>query len=115
MDIVSLAGEDGGGTSTAVCNDITSFRPILYFTERKTFRFTIDGIEYTAKEDMTWSDWIESDYNTAGALISKGNIRMRITSSDRDGIICYSDGLIDVKPSDIINSEKLYEIVTTDE
>lgn len=29
--------------------------------------FSIDGVEYTAKEGMTWGEWIESEYNTIGA------------------------------------------------
>lgn len=34
--------------------------------------FTIDGVEYTAIEEMTWGEWIESDYNTLGA--TSGNM-----------------------------------------
>lgn len=28
--------------------------------------FTIDGTKYEAEDGMTWGEWIESDYNTAG-------------------------------------------------
>jgi hypothetical protein len=28
--------------------------------------FTIDGTEYTADKDMTWSGWCDSEYDTAG-------------------------------------------------
>ena len=33
---------------------------------------TIDGVEYTAIEEMTWGEWIESEYNTLGA--TSGNM-----------------------------------------
>jgi hypothetical protein len=32
--------------------------------------FTIDGIAYEATIDSTWSDWVRSDYNTAGFKIN---------------------------------------------
>lgn len=35
--------------------------------------FTIAGTSYTAEEGMTWGEWAESDYNTAGASITSDN------------------------------------------
>ena len=31
--------------------------------------FTIDGVTYKATSDMTWNEWVESDYNTANVYI----------------------------------------------
>jgi hypothetical protein len=35
-----------------------------------TITFTIDSIEYQAEEDMTWADWVDSEYNTGGFYVS---------------------------------------------
>ena len=34
--------------------------------EPATITFTVDGITYYAEENMSWYDWCNSDYNTAG-------------------------------------------------
>ena len=38
--------------------------------------FTIGGVEYEAKEGMTWGEWVESEYNSEGYYISSasGNV-----------------------------------------
>ena len=41
--------------------------PKWYFNN--TITFTIDDVSYFAKEGMTWGDWIESPYNTAGVYL----------------------------------------------
>jgi hypothetical protein len=34
--------------------------------ESKQITFTVDGTAYTAEEGMTWAQWVNSSYNTAG-------------------------------------------------
>ena len=43
-----------------------------YMKNNAVFAFTIDGITYYAKEGMTWGEWCESDYNTAGYYVKNG-------------------------------------------
>ena len=33
--------------------------------------FTIEGTSYQAEEGMTWAEWVESDYNTAGFYVNQ--------------------------------------------
>lgn len=52
--------DDGEGYSALIT--ITEIIP-------STFKFTIDGTEYTAEEGMTWADWVASDYNTGSYYV----------------------------------------------
>ena len=36
---------------------------------KQEIAFTIDDTTYYAKEGMTWSEWVDSEYNTIGAII----------------------------------------------
>lgn len=46
-----------------------------YITTIPTITFTIDDVSYQAEEGMTWSEWVDSEYNTVGAKIdSDGDI-----------------------------------------
>ena len=38
--------------------------------------FSIDGTSYQAEEGMTWSEWVESSYNTGGFYIIAVNTRV---------------------------------------
>ena len=42
-------------------------------------KFTINGVSYQAEDDMTWSEWCKSDYNTGGYKINGSNC---LVSSD---------------------------------
>lgn len=50
----------------------------------KTITFTIDHVEYTAIEGMTWGEWYESAFNTA-------DIYMYI---DSNGEVCGDGGIV---------------------
>lgn len=39
-----------------------------------TITFTIEGASYTADSGMTWADWVASEYNTDGFVITNGYI-----------------------------------------
>ena len=53
-----------------------------YTLEAITFSFTINGVSYTAEVGMTFSDWIDSTYNTGGFISDGGTI----TTADGTGI-----------------------------
>ena len=40
-------------------------------TANPIITFTIEGIGYEAEEGMTWGEWIVSDYNTTGYILSE--------------------------------------------
>lgn len=46
---------------------------------QQTITFTVDGTQYTALSDMTWGEWVESEYNTGGYIWNA------------NGIICNAD------------------------
>ena len=35
---------------------------------KKTIKFTIDGVEFESEENMTWGEWVDSEYNTNDAF-----------------------------------------------
>ena len=41
----------------------------------KLFTFNIENVEYQAVEGMTWSEWIDSDYNTDNLYIESNKIK----------------------------------------
>lgn len=38
--------------------------------------FTIDGVTYTATNDMNWTEWCDSDYNTAGYYVEGSLVKV---------------------------------------
>lgn len=43
-----------------------------YTLQAARFSFTIDGINYTARYEMNWDAWVDSEYNTDGYKILDG-------------------------------------------
>lgn len=66
------------------------------------FPFTIDGVLYYAEEGMTWSEWVESEYNTGAWRVNNGNIH--------NGLRAVKD----VAPNDVISKNGLYEYSSMD-
>lgn len=75
--------------------------------------FTIDDISYSAESGMTWSQWVQSSYNTVGAEVD--------TSLDRVGWVDDRDATHSilttsypdfVKPSDTIIAGHDYNVFT---
>ncbi len=66
-----------GAASADVIGDIeAALDAIIAIQEEliggKTITFTIVGIsECTAKEGMTWGEWVESEYNTIGCTVDE--------------------------------------------
>lgn len=61
--------DDGEGYSALIT--ITEIIPM-------TFTFSIDSTEYTAEENMTWEDWVESDFNTGSYIIGDGDFAIYV-------------------------------------
>jgi exopolysaccharide biosynthesis protein len=56
---------------------------------------------FNAMENMTWGEWVESEYNTDGFIISEGKIYY-----DLNQCICVSG----VNPTDIILDDGVYSL-----
>lgn len=53
--------------------------------------FTIDGTAYQAEEGMTWSEWVNSEYNTDGYTAEQGGeVETRIQIYNKNGRYIYS-------------------------
>ena len=52
--------------------------------------FTIDGNQYQAKDDMTWADWVNSDYNTTGFYSPAVEAVVGKTYIDGHGYVVHS-------------------------
>jgi roadblock/LC7 domain-containing protein len=64
-----------GDTLTMTADDRTETFAIFengveVATVANLISFTIDGTQYTALSGMTWSEWVESEYNTGGFYVS---------------------------------------------
>lgn len=101
--------EDGWNNNVpatkVICSD-----GVVYLSE---ITFTINGVEYQAGKGMTWSEWVESEYNTLGvALVTLGDetyARVMMSAnaiSASDSI--YTMGLVEVKPDDTITQNGAY-------
>ena len=68
-----------------------------------TFTFTINGTTYTSEENMTWSEWVNTAYNTLGLTISGGEVRKGNYYISPSG--CYG---CPVSPTDVISTNGSY-------
>ena len=65
----AIADYEGDGTSGSTGGVAPVSTPIA-----STITFTISGTEYTAEEGMTWAEWCNSEYNTAGFEVEGNSI-----------------------------------------
>ena len=86
---LSQAGIDAALNTTDIENleswmgvPITEDEIIAAF--RKKIKFILDGTEYTAFEDMTWEEWVTTDFNVGR--------KIRVRSSDGKMLYYLSDG-----------------------
>jgi len=72
---------------------------------KELITFTIEGTEYQAEEGMTWGEWVESSYNTAGYSTTASYV----TTGDTEYWVCEDfDGWTKISPDDAIISDSLY-------
>ena len=60
-------------------------------------------VEYNAEEGMTWSQWVDSEYNTRGYYIESDKIKIK-----PGFVICFEDDGIYVRANEIITISKNY-------
>lgn len=66
MTALLTSGEVGGVYKYTGETTDTYENGALYVLENDLITFTIDGTEYEAESDMTWGEWVASEYNTDG-------------------------------------------------
>ena len=71
-----------------------------YTTESFILNFTIDGTSYMAEEDMTWTQWVSSSYNTNGYKISNSKV---VDSTGKKYVY-------NVRPDDVIVNSNTYTL-----
>lgn len=75
--------------------------------EVNLFTFIISDVEYQAEEEMTWTDWCDSKYNSIGLYIGNGPFGQSLI--DGYGSILYNITMNSiVYPSEKINKEYIY-------
>ena len=85
-------------------------RPVITISKkeiREHILFTIDGDTYHAEEGMTWSEWVDSEYNTDGFYFGGRHAGVVFPGSGVTYYVC--DGIESpVGPNEIINSNFSY-------
>jgi hypothetical protein len=76
-----------------------------WFTANATFQFTIEGTTYYAKAGMTWEQWVDSSYNTAGyerMMLDAVNTLARMKSSTAGYGVAYNDEFVSLSDTIIV-------------
>ena len=71
------------------------------YIEKKLITFTINGVEYQAKEGMTWNEWVNSSYNDNSYSIYGTSVRYQFS------IVCTQQ-MENVTSTDIIQNNEVY-------
>ena len=75
-------------------------------SDTNLIQFTLDDITCYAEEDMTWGEWIESDYNTMGVYVEGKDVLL-------NGTYVVSDLSTTIQiTSDVICSGEVYQLVS---
>lgn len=86
---------------TEISNSPTEagFRPVIEMAAdeiRELFTFMIVNTTYQALEDMTWKEWIESDFNTVGLTYNAaGEVQLVGADLLKNGSSVFSNDLIE--------------------
>lgn len=64
--------------------------------------FVIEGVTYQADYGMTWTEWIESDYNTISMTIYAGGDSLRWDAGAAIHFLKLNDNSTFVLPTDVI-------------
>lgn len=105
--------DDSNGNSiyTIQCNGKYMETDIVVdvYASTSTINFTIDGTTYTANSGMTWSQWVDSAYNTDGYYV---NLQLNYIMIDMGDFtyqaVAYSDRETAVQPSETITPNYAY-------
>lgn len=93
-------------TADMTINNGTSYTSKIYIPDPviAPLEFEVAGIKYQAESDMTWDEWLESEYSLESGLSvdSEGYIVS-------DNLYLFTDGAMEqVKASDVIVENQLY-------
>lgn len=100
--------ENLDGANNAIQEEANLIAQILLALEaktNKTITFSINGIEYTAEENMTWHEWCNSNYNTSFFVNYDENDRV----SDADDHLSYDGEFI--HGNEIIVANRAYDTI----
>lgn len=86
-------GMDFAGVRPTVTIAYPTFKELSKTPKKSLISFTIDGTSYQGVEGMTWGEWVNSEYNTAGFYITNNSIR------DADGELEINYGATPVSAS----------------
>ena len=96
-------GSTGGDSGTTVDPDTGDGE------EANLITITIDGTQYQTEGGMTWSEWVESDYNTDGYVIasikhtSNGTVVNAVVNANKDRYVT-SGGSVPEEAEDVITT-----------
>ena len=76
-----------------------------YLAYERNITFKISNTTYTAEKRMTWAQWVNSSYNTAGYYISDSLV---MENSGRGFYVSYSS--LGVSPNDEIVKNRAYDL-----
>ena len=83
-------------------------RPVITISkaalEGKLITFAIEGVSYNAIEGMTWGEWVDSSYNTAGLVLSGASI-----VDEREYKVYNSTNGLVITSNNYINSGSSYK------
>lgn len=100
-DIGTIKAGDSARLTYTMTADTTIF---IKEGSATTSTFTIDGTEYEFEEGMTWADWVNSDYNTAGFYLKNDHLIEHPVNNH----ICY-DWANEI-PTNLIVADRQYYI-----
>lgn len=108
---INRLDETVGDIETAL-DAVIEMQNRLIFGE--TIEFTISLEPYTADVNMTWAEWIESEYNTAGFVLHHvgtlgGTEIYNVQTSDGKSVKTDVGG--NVQPSDAIIANHAYQVI----
>lgn len=100
VDVKNLIGITKTKATTTSTGRV--YIPVGQKPEISYIEFTINGTSYTAESGMTWSEWVDSDYNTGSFAIFGSYV------SNSSGIVQTDYSLMDVAATDAIISGQAY-------
>ena len=74
------------------------------------YHFTIDGVDYKADPEMTWEQWVNSDYNIVGATIISVASNQYYPSIGGTITTRINDGSSFVQANDVITNKGVYVV-----
>lgn len=86
---------------------------VRFVRDMDEITFTVNSAQYFAKEDMTWQQWVDSDYNTGnqGYDFASTSTYIYLPTGGTIYYVYHDD--TEVKPTDKIKANAVYKIVNS--